>query len=137
MLDNLQYTYDNIARWYDAKHLNTADDTLLSKGIHHFFLKNYESALLALNDLLRITRDYKMQMLLTIKIAACISYTNKEEALSILQPILHCPDAEIYSYAEQQIKILREREILSEKEPKKIEFIIQSYYGQFDEKNFI
>ena len=137
MTDDLQYTYNNIARWYNQQCLNTIDNILLSQGIRYFLLEDYDLSLFKFNDLLNNVRDYKMQMLITIKIALCLSLTDKKESLLLIQPILKCPDDEIRTYAEKQFIRINENKFPVYKKSKQIEFIIQNYYGKFDKKNFI
>jgi glycosyltransferase involved in cell wall biosynthesis len=133
--DELQYSYNNIVRWYNPYDLKTGSDTLISHGIHNYFLKNYDIALFKFNDLLNTSKDYKIQMLSTIKISLCLYVTDKKEALFILQPILKCPDTEIRNYAIGTFKKISDEEVSVTTESKKNGFIIQHHYGQFANKN--
>jgi len=136
-IDELKYSYNNIVRWYNPYELKTNNDTLLSQGMHNYFLKNYDIALFKFNDLLSNVKDHKLEMLLSIKIAECISFTNKSDALSIIQPILNCLDREISEYAAKQFAKIGGSEISERELSNKIEFIIQFYYGEHVHKNFV
>jgi hypothetical protein len=136
-IDELKYLYNNITRWYNPYQLNAENDTLLNQGIHNYFLKNYDLALFKFNDILSTTYDYKMELLLSIKIAQCLSFTNKSEALSILRPILNCHEREISEYATKQYRKISENIISVEELSGLAEFIIQPYYGQHVNKNYI
>lgn len=142
MTDELQYSYNNIVRWYNPYDLKVTEDCskydyLLSIAVHCLFLENADLALLKFNDLLHITEDYTLQMLITINIAFCLSFTSKHEALFLLEPILKCHDIQIRDYAEKQFNKIYANESLSRQDTKKIKSIIQEYYAHFDIKNFI
>jgi len=128
MTDELIYSYKNITRWYNPYELYISDNTLLNQGLHYFFLKNYDLALFKLNDLLKITNDYIMQILITIKIALCLSFTDKKEALLILQPLLKCSHTEIRDYAEKQFMRINDDKVFDTKYSKQITFSMQTYF---------
>jgi hypothetical protein len=137
MTDELNYSYNDLVRWYSPDLPVKTDDALLNQAIHYFFLKKYDSALFKFNDLLTIVNDYKMQMLVTVKIALCLYFTDKNESIFLIRPILKCHDAEIRDYAEKQFLRINEDELSVTKESRQIDFVIQSYYSQFAQKNFL
>jgi glycosyltransferase involved in cell wall biosynthesis len=118
MTDYLEYSYKNITRWYDINNLNIEGDTLLGKGIRNYFLKNYDLALFNFNNLLEIINDEKMKLLIFIKFALCLSFTDKTESLNILQPLFKCSDIEISNYAKNCYNVIREDK-LSKHQPAK------------------
>ena len=128
MTDELIYSYNNITRWYNPHKLEITDNTLLNQGLHYFFLENYDLALFKLSDLLKIINDYRMQMLITIKIALCLSFTDKKEALFVLQPLLRCSDTEIRDYAEKQFVRINDDNVFSTKDSKQMTFSMQTYF---------
>jgi len=141
MTDELQYSYNNIVRWYNKNELKVTYDCskydyLLSMAIHYLFIENFDLALFKFNDLLDITEDYKIQMLITINIALCLSFTDRRESLVLLEPILKCHDMNIRDYAAKKFKAIYSNESLLKNNPKEIKSIIQDYYGHFDIKDF-
>jgi hypothetical protein len=137
LTDDLPYNYKNITRWYDPQSIQSNDETLLSQGMKYFFMENYDLALFKFHDLLANATDYKMQLLLSIKIVVCLSLTDKKEALALLQPILKCSDAEICTYATKQFEKINEDKIAHATTSKKTIFDIQSYSAKFDEQLFV
>ena len=140
--DELQYAYNNIVRWYNPYNITITNDCskydyLLSTAVHYYFLGNFDLALCKYNELIEMTDDNKKQLLITINIALCLSFTDRQEALSLLKPILRCPDMLIRNYAEKQFKKIYANELLSKNDTKEIKSIIQSYYSHFDIKDYI
>jgi glycosyltransferase involved in cell wall biosynthesis len=136
MIDELQFSYINIARWYDPHKLRTTDDNLLSLGIHYLLLNDFDSALFKFNDILNSTSDSKMYYLLSINIAFCLCVSDKTESLSILQKVLQCPYSEISDYAKIMIQRIESDKVYISRSYNTVEFSIQNYYGQFDKKFF-
>ena len=145
MTDELQYSYTNLIRWYnpyDLKIINCCSqyDALLSGAIHIYFLGNIDLALCRFNDLIEMTENEKLQMLIIIKIALCLASTNKIEAMSLLQPLLKCNDFGIRNYAENQLKIIYEDKMLTKNAPRKdktLQFNIADYSSNFNCKIFV
>lgn len=140
MTDDLAYNYKHLVRFKDIDLLNTNEcseyDILLSQSIHYFFIGNYDKALFKFNDLLSITGDKTLQLLIMIKIAQCLSFSDKNESLSLLKPILKCSDTKIREYCINQFQRINENRVSVGRENRAIEFTIQNYYGEFDKKNF-
>jgi hypothetical protein len=139
--DDLPYDYKNIVRWYDPYSINVSKcsscDILLYQAIHYFSLRNYDLSLFKFYNLLEITNDKILMMIITIKISICLSLTDKKEALSLLKPILKCDDTQIRSYAIKQFHLISEDKLLLKDESARIEYDIQNYYDKFHKKDFL
>ena len=145
MTDELQYSYNNLVRWYhplDLKVINDYSqyDAILSTAMHYFFLEEFDLALCRFNDIVEIIDDKKVHMLLIIKIALCLAATCKIEALNLLKQLLNCSDYVIRSYAENKYKIIYEDKLSTKNEYKnnnvlKINTI--DYASNFEFKIFI
>lgn len=140
MTDELQYAYGNIVRWYDPSAVQSRDDTPLSQGIRHFFLENYDVALCKFHDAAQSATDGTMQKLLYIKMAMCMSYTNKAEALTLLYPLTECQDREIHEYAAKQVMKIHKDETSGRNIPGKCNapvWNIHQYCGKFEKQFFL
>ena len=139
--DDLIYNYKHIVRFKNIDELNMSEcseqDMLLCKAIHDYFIENYDNALLKFNDLLKITDDKLLQLMITIKMAECLSFTDKNESLSLLKPILKCHDTKIREYCIKQFQKIHVNKLPVRKKNNTIEFTIQNYYGEFDKKFFL
>ena len=140
MSDELIYNYKHIVRFKNIDELTTYEcsehDMLLCQSIHYFFIEDYDKALFKFNDLLKITNDKMLQLMIIIKMAECLSFTDKNESLSLLKPILKCNDTKIREYCIKQFQKINENKI-SMKRDSTIEFAIHDYYGEFDKKAFL
>lgn len=141
MVDELIYNYAHIVRHKYINEINKFDcsehDSLLNKAVYYFFIKNYDLSLCNFHDLLKITKDIKQQLLITIKIAACLSFTDKSESLSILKQILKCDDLQIREYCIKQLQKLHGNNVPIHQNIHNIAFNIQQYCGAFDKKIYI
>lgn len=140
MIATISHSHKYICRWYNPLEIAISDcseqDRLLCLGIHYFFLEKYDLALFKFNDLLEISNNNKkLQLLITIKIAECLSFTNKKSSLSLIKPILKYHDTEIRGYAEKQFNLISEDKPLHEEE--NIIKNIVNYYAEFKNKTFI
>jgi len=140
MIDELPYAYEHIIRWYDSNNPASAHHTPLSQAVHQFFLKNYDRALCKFSDALTATDDAGIQWLITIKIAQCLQFTNKNEALSLLRPLLKCQDTEVREYALHTMEKMSAPNAAAENESGKnavFTFDIQQYFGKYEKRFFI
>jgi hypothetical protein len=113
-------------------------DAILNNAMHHLFLCNYDAALFSFNDLLEITDDIKYKLLITIKIAQCLSYTNKSESLSLLRSVLRYDDTEVHGYAVKQFEMIDKNAIsMKNKNIHDKKYTIMSYFGEFQKKVFL
>jgi hypothetical protein len=140
MADELPYVYGNIARWYDASEAQGGDDGPLSQGIRHFFLEDYDAALCRFYDAAQSAHDHAMQHLLYVKMASCLSWTHKEEALRLLRPLPACEDAEIRAYAARQAERIRDDKAPARHRPRKrdgLTWHVRHYCGKFEKHFFL
>lgn len=141
MVDNLPYKYKHIVRWYDHGDIsldNIEDHALiLNKAIHHLFMNQYDLALCLFYDVLETINNKELQMLITIKIAQCLSFTNRSEAISLIKPVLKYGVANIREYAFKQIEIISEDRLPVCEEKSTLDFTIQNYFGTFEKKFFV
>ena len=145
MTDALAYSYRNLIRWYDQNESKAMPncsnyDKLLSAAMHYFFLGNFDLSLCRFNDILEMTGDNKMKMLITIKMASCLASTSKDEALVLLRPLLKCNDSDIRDYAEKQFSVINEYNVLSSGQHKRndvVKFNITHYSANFEHQYFV
>ncbi|MDR2696621.1 MAG: glycosyltransferase family 2 protein [Deltaproteobacteria bacterium] len=141
IIDDLLYNYKNIVRFKSIDKLSASEcheyDMLLCQSIHYFFMRDYDNALFKFNDLLKITNDEILQLMITIKIAECLQFTDRAEALSLLKPMLKCKHTKIREYCIKQFQKIHEDKLFVKRENTAIEFKIQNYYGEFDKKFFL
>jgi glycosyltransferase involved in cell wall biosynthesis len=136
------YSYKHITRWYNPLELSILNyseyETLLCLAIHYFFLENYDLALFKFHDILKITHDKKLQILINIKIAECIYFTDKKEAMSILQTISKYDDVEISNYTNNQLNKMKNGEYqIIHNDDSTILFDVIDYHGEFKSKTFL
>lgn len=139
--DDLIYNYKHIVRFKNIDELHISEcseyDMLLCKAIHYYFIENYDKALLNFDDLLRMTDDNTLQLMILIKMAECLSFTDKKESLSLLKPILKCRDAKIRDYCIKQFQKIHANQLPVRRKNNTLEFTLQGYYGEFDKKFFL
>ena len=141
MTDGLSYNYDHIVRWYDPllpyiSIVESYNDNLLFHAIHYFFLEQYDLALCKFNDLLKITNDHKLKMLIGIRIALCLSFTDKKESLSLFRSILKCNDKDIYDYAMKQFNRINGDGVIIGNKSSSINWSVKNYYHKSYKKLF-
>jgi glycosyltransferase involved in cell wall biosynthesis len=141
MLDDLIYNYKYIVRFVSLDELNTHEcpehDILLCQALHCFFLGEYDRALVKFDNLLKMTDDKILQLLLSMKLAECLSFTDKNASLSLLKPILTCHDAKIRAYCARQFQKIHENTAAGNRDTSSVEFTVQKYYGEFEKKTFL
>ncbi|MDR0466236.1 MAG: glycosyltransferase family 2 protein [Deltaproteobacteria bacterium] len=138
--DELQYTYGNLVRWYDPGATRSGEDTPLSLGVRHFFLENYDAALGCFQAALERTNDQGLRHLLSVKMAVCLSFANKEEALRLLRPFLEGKNKEIREYAARQVGKISEARApgtIATKRLKALDGKVQQYCGKFEKRFFL
>jgi glycosyltransferase involved in cell wall biosynthesis len=137
--DELPYGYGNLVRWHDPHEAQGEDDTALSRGIRHFFLGNYDAALCGFSDALNGMHDQKMRQLLYVKMAACISCTNKVQALALLRQIMESPDREVREYAARQCGKIQENAMPGQdtQDRATLAVPVQQYCSKFEQKFFL
>jgi glycosyltransferase involved in cell wall biosynthesis len=137
MLQDLSYNYKRIVRWYDLDKVEVSDNSLIGIALHYFFLEQYDIALCKFNDLLQITNDTTLQLLITIKMALCLFVTDKAEALSLLKQILKCQDNEIRDDVKKQMTRIIENECSNSDNNSVFNYSIQQYHGKFEKQYFV
>lgn len=126
IIESLPYHYKYIVRWYDVKKC----ENLICQALNYYYNEEYELAMFRFNDLLEVIRDKKLQMFITINIAACLSFSEKKESLELLKSMMKYNDKEVQRYAVKNIQKIKERSEITEIE-NTVNYSIEQYFGEF------
>ena len=140
-VDTLQYNFSNLKRWYNIYDFFNIDcgtyHDSLNLGIYYYFLNEYDMALCRFNDALEKSICKKDCLLIHVKIAKCLSKTNKMDAIKILATVIRCEYEDVSLYAKSVMNNINDE--LTEGIHKKnnfFEFALESYCGAFKLKKF-
>ena len=135
MTDDLGYNYPSLVRWYDIHtfpvvHNEDPYDILFAQAMHLYYLQQFDLALCRLHDLLEITDDIRIKLLITVKIALCMATSSKVDAVHILKPVLRCKYNEIREYAIAQMIRIDRGVVQSCTKTKTIDVTIRDLFGK-------